>query len=169
MPGNKVLIIGVSAVGKTNFATKLGKKLGRKVTHMDAIIWKPGWEYIGDDASNEKLEALSRKNQWIIEGYIATAGRTGLFNLADTIIYLDYNSFLSTWRYIKRWWTHRKTPRPELPGSPEKFSFKFLWLIFSKGETKNIDRLLEEAKKTERLITLHSPKEADMFLKEISV
>lgn len=165
--GKKIVVVGVSASGKSAFSKRLSEKVGIPVTFMDAIMWNPCWEYIGDEATVKKLRELSSKPEWIIEGYITTASRVFLFDQADTIIYLDYSPIVASWRYIKRWWKHRKHARPELEGSPEKFSFKFLRLVWSKGEAISLNKFLSAVKNQEKIITLHTPAEAEKFLVNI--
>lgn len=163
--GKRILVVGVSASGKATFSKKLAEKIGIHLILMDAIMWKAGWNYIGDEATTKKLDEVSRKPEWIIEGYITKAARTFIFERADTIIYLDYAPIVASWRYIKRWWKHRKQARPELEGSPEKFSFKFLKLVWTKGEAKSLNKFLSAVQNQQKIITLHSPSEAEKFLK----
>lgn len=165
---NRVVIVGVSASGKSTFARELGKKINLPVVFMDEIMWNPGWKYIGDEATVTKLEQESQKPNWIIEGYITKGARTFVFERADTIIYLDYSPWVASSRYIKRWWKHRTHPRPELPDSPEKFSFKFLKLVWTKGEAFSLNKFLKEVTDQSKIIILHSPKEATAYLKSVS-
>lgn len=166
-PGKKIVIVGVSASGKSTFARALADKLKIPITHIDAFMWRPGWNYAGDEETVSKLKELSTANEWIIEGYIKKDARTILFERADTIIYLDYAPVVASWRYIKRWWKHRKSARPELTGSPEKFSFKFLKLVWRKGETWSLRPFLEEPANRNKLVILTSPKRASDFLKSL--
>ena len=83
---------------------------------------------------------------------------------ATTIIYLDYPRILVSWRYIKRSWMHRKNPRTELQGSPDKFSFKFLLKIWSKKEVYWLNRYLNEMPSQDKLIRLTSPRKAKTIL-----
>ncbi len=165
--GKKIVIVGVSASGKSTFSRKLAGALSLPLIPMDAIMWKPGWNYIGDEATVEKLKEVSSGSEWIIEGYISTTARTFLFERADTIIYLDYSPLTCATRYIQRWWKHRKDARPELEGSPEKFSFKFLKLVWSKGEAVSLNKFLKEVKPQSKIITLTSPNQATNFLKTL--
>ncbi len=162
--GKKIVVVGVSASGKSTLARRLSDKLNIPVTYMDAIMWKSGWEYIGDEETTKKLEEVSNEPQWIIEGYITKDSRTTLFEKADTIIYLDYSPVVASWRYLKRWWKHRRNPRPELPGSPEKFDFKFLKLVWSKGEAVSLNKFLAEVSNQSKIITLHSPNQTKKFV-----
>lgn len=162
--GSKILVLGVSASGKSTFARKLAEKTGLPVIFVDAIMWKQNWKYIGDIETAKRLDEESAKPQWIIEGYIVKEARAFVFERADAIIYLDYPRVVASFRYIQRWWIHRKNPRPEIEGSPEKFSWKFLKLVWKKGEAISLDGFLVKADQT-KILRLTSPKEAKNFLK----
>lgn len=162
--GNKIVVVGVSAVGKTTFARDLANRLSLPLVLMDSLMWKPGWEYVGDEETVRLLDAESFKPQWVIEGYITKGARTFVFERADTIVYLDYPRWVAALRYLKRWWSHRREPRPELAGSPERFSFKFLKLVWTKGEAISLRQYLRAVEPQSKIITLKSPKEASQFL-----
>jgi adenylate kinase family enzyme len=165
--GNKIVVLGVSASGKSTFARKLGEKTGLPVTFIDALMWKPGWQYIGDEETVRLIKEASEKDAWIIEGYIEKQARVDLFNTADTILYLDYPAWLPAFRYIKRWIKHRNNARPELPGCPEKFSFEFLWRVYKKKEVYRLEQLFKEHDWNSKIIRLKSPKETQAFLKSV--
>ena len=165
--GKRIVIVGVSASGKSTFARKLSEKAKLPLFLMDAIMWNPGWQYIGDAETVKKLKEIATKEEWIIEGYISKEARTFLFERADTIIYLDYPPIVATLRYLKRWWKHRKSPRPELEGSPEKFDWKFLKLVWKKGEAISLNRFLAQVQDQSKLVTFKSPKHAKAFISTI--
>lgn len=165
--GNKIVVVGVSASGKSTFARKLTEKTGLPLVLMDSLMWNPGWQYIGDAETVKKLDEVSSHEKWIIEGYISKQARTFLFNRADTIIYLDYPKVVATWRYLKRWWKHRENSRPELEGSPEKFDFKFLKLVWNKGEAISLNKFLEKVEPQAKIIKLTSVKKTKAFLRNI--
>jgi len=160
----RILVLGVSASGKTTFARKLHAKLDIPVILADSLMWEPGWKYIGDEAVVSKIQELIKKEEWIFEGYIATAARAEVFDRADIIIYLDYPGWLSAWRYIKRILQHHRKSREELPGSPDSFNFSFLKLIFLKKEVEKIELLLKTGNWDNKLFRFESPKDAKVYL-----
>lgn len=162
----KIVIVGVSASGKSSFARKLSEKLQIPVTHMDEIMWNPGWEYIGDEKTVAAINEAVKKEDFIIEGYIDKAARVNLFNAADKILYLDYPGWLSAFRYVKRALKHRKNPRPELPGSPDKFSFKFLKLVYTKGEVWKLETLFKQNDWSDKIVRFKNSHEAAEYLKK---
>lgn len=163
----KIAVVGVSASGKSTFARKLGKKLNHPVTFIDAIMWQPNWQYIGEEETAKKIKAVLEQPSWIIEGYIVKSVRVELFEEADTILYLDYPGWLSAWRYVKRSIKHAKEPRLELPGSPDKFSFKTLKLIYTKGEVYKLEKLFKENEWNDKIVRLKTPAAAKNYLQKL--
>lgn len=162
--GKKIVVVGISASGKSTFTRKLASKIHLPAIFIDSIMWKPKWEYIGDEETTKKLDEASSGSEWIIEGYITKKARDFVFDRADTIIYLDYSKIISAWQYIKRSLKHRKNSRPELVGSPDKFSFKFLKLVWTKGEAISLNKFLSKIENKNKIITLKSPRESRIFL-----
>lgn len=164
--GKKIVIVGVSASGKSVFGRALAQRTSIPLTHMDTIWWKAGWVETSEEEATEKLGSITTSSEWIVEGYIPKDARPFVFERADTIIYLDYSGSTAAWRYVKRWWKHRKQARPELEGSPEKFSFKFLKLVWTKGEAKSLNLFLSQVKNKEKIIILQTPSEAEALLRK---
>jgi predicted kinase len=113
------------------------------------------------------LHEISERPEWIIEGYIEKEAQSVVFERADTIIYLDYPRFIPAWRYIKRCWMHRNNPRPELEGSPDKFSFEFLSRVWMKKEMISLNKFLVSMSIKNKIVTLQSPKETKLFLENL--
>lgn len=163
----KILIVGVSASGKSTISRKLGEILNLPITFMDSVMWKPGWVYVGDEIVAERLKEISTKPEWLIEGYIVKDARVFLFKEADLIIYLDYPRIIPAWRYIKRCFIHRKDARKELEGSPEKFSFKFLRTVWMKWEAITLDEFLDKVEDKRKIVKLKSPMEVEGFINKL--
>jgi adenylate kinase family enzyme len=130
-------------------------------------MWKPGWNYIGDEATVTELKRISERDAWIIEGYIEKEAMDSVLGRAETIIYLDYSPHVAAWRYLKRWWRHRTIPRPELEGSPETFKFEFLQRVWNKREADHLDKFLAQMPRQDKIVTFTSPKAAASFLETL--
>lgn len=165
--GTKLVVVGVSASGKSTLARALAEKLRIPLTHMDTIWWKPGWVEVGEEEAAKQLERITSGEAWIIEGYIPKISRPLVFERADHILYLDYHRSVAARRYIKRWWKHRKDPRPELQGSPEKWDFKFLKLVWNKGEAISLNKFLKLVENQQKIVTLQSPNQTKVFLRDV--
>lgn len=166
--GKRIAVVGVSASGKSIFARKLAVKTNLPLVHIDALMWKPGWDYIGDDATVEKLKEVSAQDSWIIEGFINKIALETVIGRAETVLYLDYPRYIPAWRYIVRWLKHRKNPRPELEGSPEKFSFEFLKRVWDKKEVYRLEKYLQTLPNQDKIIRVHSPREASRMLASVA-
>lgn len=162
--GKKILIVGVSASGKTLFSRLLSDIVGIPVTHVDALTWRPGWNYVGDEAAVQKLDEVSRGDQWLMEGFIEKGALSFILERADTILYLDYPRIVTVWHYLKRSWLHRKNPRPELQGSPDRFSFEFLLRIWRKKEVYRLNQSIQKLENKNKILFLRSPAESAHFL-----
>lgn len=165
--GKKIVVVGISASGKSLFSRKLAEIKHIPLISTDSLMWKSGWTYVGDTDVVRKLDEASSASEWIIEGYITKEARSFVFARADTILYLDYSPLVPSWRYIKRWFAHRRNPRPELLGSPERFRFSFLKLIWTKGEARSLKIFLSHVENQAKIITLTSPRMAKNFLQAV--
>ena len=165
--GKKIVIVGVSASGKSTLARALSEKTGIPVTFMDSIMWKPGWVYVGDDETNKALEEITSGDTWLLESYITKGSFANVFERVETIIYLDYPRYVAFLRYIKRWWQHRENPREEIPGCPEKLNLEFAFRIWKKVEVSGLNEFLRDSSYESKILRFQSVKETKDFLKNL--
>jgi adenylate kinase family enzyme len=168
MLGTKIIIVGVSASGKSTFARKLAALSNIPLIFVDELFWKTGWQYIGDDAAMKIISHESSHSSWIIEGYVNDSIKKILLDRADTIIFLNYSRLRILFHYLKRWWIHRHNPRPELNGNTERLRFKMIRRIWSEQENKSLRALLNQLPYSRKVVILTTPKEASQFLKRLS-
>ncbi|MDX1535648.1 MAG: hypothetical protein R3346_02715 [Candidatus Spechtbacterales bacterium] len=158
----KIIIIGISAIGKTWFSKELSKKLGLPVFHLDTIFWKDNWEEQDPEIVKNKISELLSQDSYIIEGYIEPLSNERI-KKADTIIYLDFSGYVAFFQAIKRWFKHRQVSRPELPqNNIESLGFKFFMTILFRKERDEIEKAIKGY--SEKVIRLKNKKEAHEFL-----
>jgi adenylate kinase family enzyme len=167
--GSKIVVVGLVASGKSTFTRTLAEKTKLPAIFVDTIFWKSNWNYIGDEAAIKELDTLSQASKWIIEGYMIPEIKAIVFNRADTIIFLDYSRTVTLFRYIKRWWQHRKNPRPELNGNTERFRWKMVKRIWQKEESIRLHTLLKNPALKNKVVHLVSPTETEKFLNNCSI
>lgn len=97
----KIAIIGSGGSGKSTLALKLGQIRQLPVFHLDALNWNPGWVPTPKEEWNRLMEELVLQKEWIIDGNYGGTMNVRLRE-ADTIIYLDYPTYISLYRAIKR-------------------------------------------------------------------
>lgn len=163
---NKIAIIGISASGKTMVAELIAKKTGLPLFHIDQLMYTGNWNLCPEEEYNllhKKL--LASHSRWIIEGYVYEKMLNRLEE-ADLIIYLDYSGMRNVWQYIKRYITHRKKNRTELPDAKEVFYWRIFKRLFDKGkEWRVIEDVLRKVGDKEKVLRISSPRELCAYLK----
>lgn len=64
---NRILIIGISATGKSTLARKLSDFYKIPITHYDELVWAKNWIEVDEKIVEQKLEEIVKKDRWIIE------------------------------------------------------------------------------------------------------
>lgn len=127
----RVIVIGPCGAGKSTAAVQLGRLLGLPVHHLDRLHWREGWV----ESSREELEGtltpILAGERWLIDGnYGGTM--PARIERADTVVYLDYPTWLCLWRAFRRVLRHRGRTRPDMaPGCPERFDAEFFHYILT--------------------------------------
>ncbi|HKQ99359.1 MAG TPA: DNA topology modulation protein [Pyrinomonadaceae bacterium] len=164
----KVLIIGPGGAGKSTLAHKLGRLLNIEVLHLDRFYWQPGWVEMPKPDWLKKVEELSRRDAWIMDG-----NYSGTLELrvraCDTVIFMDMPRALCLWRVLKRSRMYRKKSRPDVgEGCPEKLPLSFLLWIwnYSRRTRPKVVRLLEANRGEKKIVWLRSQRDVERFLSE---
>lgn len=135
---------------------------------MDQLFWKPGWLQSTREELLNKQEIHLKKKSWIIEGNYTSVWEDRL-RAADTIIFLDVNRFLCTYRVIKRWIKHRGRTREDLAeGCPERITVEFILYVwrFPKDKNKKIYRRILQQNSHTQILILQKRKAVHHFLKQ---
>lgn len=141
----RVLVIGPCGAGKSTAAVELGRLLDLPVHHLDRLHWREGWVESSREELIAALEPIVARERWLIDGnYGGTMA--GRIERADTVIYLDYPTWLCLWRAFRRVRRFRGRTRPDMtPGCPERFDLAFFLYIlnFRRGPRKRTEARLE--------------------------
>lgn len=166
----RVLVIGCPGAGKSTFSQELARITELPLIHLDFLYHDQSHSYKTDTESwRSRVVSETKKKRWIIDGnYKSTFDLR--FPEADTIIFLDYPTYLSTWRAIKRRIQCRKKTRKDMPPTwKERLDWEFLLFIlkFNRSVAPQIRRLLESYPDKDAVV-LRSPHEAGLYLDEKS-
>lgn len=162
----KIAIIGSGGSGKSTFSRALGKNIGIPVYHLDALLWKPGWEPTTKAEQRNIQQQLIEEDRWIIDGNYNGTLELRL-SAADTIIFLDMPRTLCLYRIAKRRWQFRRSQRPDMAlGCKEKISFEFFKWVWQYPKTQKPSMLkkLESMPPHKNIVILDSPRKAKDFL-----
>ncbi|HVR91828.1 MAG TPA: AAA family ATPase [Novosphingobium sp.] len=126
---SRVLVIGSPGAGKSTFAKALAQRSGLPLVHLDAEYWNPGWVETPKDAWEARLAEIIAADRWVMDGNYG-GSLPQRIAAPDTIVVLDYPTWLCLSRIIKRWWTHRGISRPDMAADcPERLDPSFLLYV----------------------------------------
>jgi adenylate kinase family enzyme len=135
---DRILVIGSPGAGKSTLAHQIAARTGLPLYHLDQMHWLPGWvERDRDEGREELVEVLAQKS-WIIDGNYGSTMPLRI-QRADTVVWLDYPTYLCLWRALKRWWQYRGKARPDMTeGCPERLNLEFfLYVLMFRANWQN--------------------------------
>lgn len=166
--GNRITIIGCCGSGKSTLARQLSVHTKLPLTHLDREYYKPNWQPTPKPEWVQKQEALTDTSEWIIDGnYNGTMDIR--MKKADTIIFLDFNKFICTYRIIKRALSSKEKVRSDMGiGCRERIDFAFIKFVwnFNKTSRPRIYALLEQYS-DKHVIILKNSKEVAALIDRI--
>jgi adenylate kinase family enzyme len=165
----KVVVIGSPGAGKSIFATKLATATNLPLIHLDSLYHQSDKNYENNKSAwRRKVQELINEKSWIIDGNYSSTFDLKL-PAADTIIFLNYPSYLCLWRVLKRRFKYRNRMRPDMPSTwREKADWGFIKYVasFKRQDATYIENLLEKYKDKE-VIILTSPGSTNYYLSKI--
>lgn len=166
----KVIVIGCCGAGKSTFSKKLQERTGLELIHLDQEYWHPNWQETPKDLWEKKIQELTVQPNWIMDGnYGGTLDIR--IKAADTIIYLDYPTWICLWRVFKRTLKHWKRARPDMvEGCRERFDWGFFRYVATYNQTRRptlLDKLNNINNKETQIYKFKNDREAAIFLKQV--
>jgi len=98
-PVRRVLVAGVTGVGKSTLAQRIGELSGIPYIEIDALYHGPDWTALPTFSTD--IDALVATETWVTEWQYRSA-RDRLAAAADTLVWLDYPVRVSLTRLIRR-------------------------------------------------------------------
>jgi len=124
-PGQRIVVVGTTGVGKTSLSRRLAQCLGCPHIELDALHWQPGWVEVPLEAFRARVVQALTGESWVVDGNYSRV-RDLVWSRADTIIWLDYALPIILGRLFRRT-IRRILTREELwGGSRETFRGGFL-------------------------------------------
>jgi adenylate kinase family enzyme len=84
----RIVVTGPVGAGKSRLAHELGRALGIRVVHIDALFWGPGWVATPPDEFTEVQRRELAADSWIVDGQFDDMSSDWL-RAADTVVFLD--------------------------------------------------------------------------------
>jgi adenylate kinase family enzyme len=164
----RVLILGCSGAGKSTLARSLGERTGLPVIHLDQHYWRAGWVMPTPEAWKAQVAELVKRPAWIMDGNFASTFPERMA-VADTVIALDFPTWLCLWRVSKRLISRHGTVREDLPeGCPEQFDWTFLKFVAGFNRTHRPQMLAAFEAFGGTKAILRKPSEIRRYLRQLS-
>ena len=165
----RIMLIGSGGAGKSTLALKIAPILKLPLIHLDTEFWSPGWVEPDKVWWRKRVKEIADGEKWIIDG---NYGGTMDIRLerADTIIFMDYPTWLRLLRVIWRYWKNRNKSRPDMrEGCPEKLDWQFMLYIanYNKSRKPVILEKLAKLQENQKIIILKNDKETRSFVQSL--
>ncbi|WP_105565184.1 P-loop NTPase family protein [Microbacterium halophytorum] len=95
----RILVAGVTGVGKTTLAARVGRLLDVPHVEIDDLHWGPGWAPRPDFL--DEVRKLASSGAWVTEWQYSDA-RPILLDRAQALVWIDLPFRVQYWRLIKR-------------------------------------------------------------------
>lgn len=158
------MILGNPGSGKSTLARRLGRKLGLPVIHLDREYWLPGWKEPRPADWIDRCRKLASGPRWIMDGnYIATL--PDRLARADTVVLLDFPTWLVMARIVRRTLSRLGRRRPDMAeGCPERIDLRFWKFVLDWRRSSLARTEAVVAAAGLQPVRLHSAREAEDWL-----
>lgn len=172
-PPRRVLVAGVSGVGKTTTARRLDAELGLPHSEIDALFHGPGW--VPRESFVSDVERFSAEAAWVTEWQYSSVRRM-LAERADTLVWLDLPTGVTMSRLLRR--TVRRRLRrtelwngnrePPLSGAFTDPGHILRWGFRTRHSLRKSVPSLETTAPHLRIVRLRSQREVDRFVQRLT-
>lgn len=97
----RIVVIGMSGVGKTTLAEKIAHKLNYRAIELDALHFLPNWQTRELEDFRAQVSAATTGDLWVASGNYSKV-RDIVWTRADTVIWLRYPLRVSFFRLLNR-------------------------------------------------------------------
>ena len=169
----RVLVAGVSGVGKTTMARRLAAAWALPYTEIDALFHGPQW--VPRESFDDDVAALVAAPAWVTEWQYATA-RPVLAAHADLLVWLDLPFRVTLARVIRRTLNRARTGETLWNGNVEPGLWHaftasegiVVWAVRTRGKYRREVPLLEAQHPSLVVVRLRTQREADDWFDRVA-
>jgi adenylate kinase family enzyme len=112
----RLLVAGVSGVGRSTLARSIAAALLLPYTEIDSLYHGPNWT--PRESFVDEVDAITREPAWVTEWQYRSV-RPMLAARADTLVWLDYSFPVAFGRVVRRTWRRARTREEMWNGNTE--------------------------------------------------
>lgn len=167
----RIVVTGPAGAGKSELAAALGRALGVRVLHLDALFWKPGWVA----TPPAEWETLQRRElaagDWIVDSQ-ADDMLPDWLHAADTVVFVDTSPLRCLWQVARRRSNREAgvgTPAQTRPSPVHQALLKFVrnqWR-YRRGVRADLLAELGRERGERRVVVLRRRSDAAAFLESV--
>lgn len=170
----RVLVGGISGVGKSTFARALASRTGLPYHEMDALFHGPGWE--PRDSFVADVVQIASQDQWVFDSHGYAAVKDLVWDRADTLVWLDYSRLVVMPRVLGRSTARALGRAPIFNGNVEHFKdwadpthpVQWAWTQFTPRRSELTARSADDRWSHLRVIRLKTPRAAARWLAAVA-
>ena len=170
----RVIVVGCSGSGKTEFSCRLAERLGSAHVEIDAVYWLPDWGTRDPEEFRTAMRREVMREFWVVEGNYNQV-RDIVWTAGSSIVWLNYPFPLVIIRVFRR--TVRRILRREalFGGNRETFLKSFFstesilwWVVKTFRPLRRRYRTFFDSEVFPHLtrVEFRRPSEAEKFLEE---
>lgn len=169
---SRVAIIGNGGGGKSTLAKAIAEVNGLLILEVDHVQFAPGWVRVDPGEVARICDDFAAKDRWIIDGFGPWESVVRRFELADTIIFIDFPLWIHYWWAAERHIAAEKglivegPPGCDYRGKTREM-FEILWHVDQNIRPKIIQEI-EKLRGTKNIVELKSPEEMAEWLKYLN-
>jgi adenylate kinase family enzyme len=116
---HRVVVAGISGVGKTTLAVRLAAGLGLRHVEVDALFHGPDWQR--RPTFEADVDAATRGEDWVADSFGYRDVRDLLWDRCDTFVWMDYGRATVMSRVLRRSFARATYDRELWNGNREGF------------------------------------------------
>lgn len=169
----RVLVGGISGVGKTTFARQIAAACDLPYHEMDALFHGPHWQPI--PTFEQDVAAIVSQSTWVFDSHGYRTVRDLVWSRADTVVWLDFSRAVVMRRVLVRSASRALRRDPIFNGNVERFRdwlspehpVRWAWTQFENRRRDMTERFESEQYRQVTKLRFSTPSAALSWLQDV--